>query len=189
MDVVSFLLSLVWPSLSPPPDPSDHELRGSASRPGVCPGQRAVPRPQPCNPFRLHWRDCSETARWIAAVLAFPRSLRQDGCAAVPRESGEELKTGLVVVTLRELWPFRCLRIEGMSGFDSFPFFFAPSLLSSRWTWRSMENQWIYIWSLGTMERHSLCRKQKTIRCVWPCSGYCKWNTLSVKWHLDSSED
>lgn len=73
----------------PPPDPSDDELRGPAGRPGVRPGQRAVPRPEPGHPIRLHRRHRSEAARWIPAVLTFSCPLREDGSPPVPGESGE----------------------------------------------------------------------------------------------------
>ena len=52
-----------------------------------------------------------------------------------------------------------------------FPLLFYPFLLSSRWIWRSTENRWIYTWNLGTMEKHSLCRKQKMIRYARPLNG------------------
>lgn len=69
-------------------DPSDHELCGPAGGPGVRPGQGAVPRPEPGHPLRLHRRDRGEAARRLAAVLALPRTLRENGRPALPRESG-----------------------------------------------------------------------------------------------------
>lgn len=84
--IASMLNNLFLP---PPTDPSDHELRGPVGRPGVRPGQRAVPRPQPRHALWLHRRHRGEAARWISAVLAFPRALRQDGRPPVPRESGK----------------------------------------------------------------------------------------------------
>lgn len=75
-----------------PPDPSNHELCGSVGGPGFCPGQRAVPRPQSRHPLWLHRRHCCETTRWLPAVLAIPRAVRQAGGPTVPRESGEKIK-------------------------------------------------------------------------------------------------
>lgn len=37
-------------------------------------------------------------------------------------------------------------------------------ILSCRWTWRSTENQWICIWSSGTMGKRSLCKRLRMIR-------------------------
>lgn len=88
----NFSLISSLPPLSHQPDPPDYELRGPVSGPGVCPGQGAVPRTQPCHPFWLHWCHCGEAAWWVPAVLAVPRPLRQDGCPPVPRESGRGKK-------------------------------------------------------------------------------------------------
>lgn len=84
-----------------PPDPSNHEFRGPVGGPGVCPGQRAVPRPQSCHPLWLHRRHCCETARWLPAVLAIPRALWQAGGPTVPRESGEKIKKKTTTTTTR----------------------------------------------------------------------------------------
>lgn len=70
---------------------SDHELCGSAGGPGVCAGQGAVQRPQPCNSVRLYRRHRGPAARWLAAVLTVPRPLRKDGSAAVAGESGKTI--------------------------------------------------------------------------------------------------
>lgn len=74
------------------PDPSDHELRGSVGRSGVCPGEGAVSRPQPCHPVGLHRRHRGEAARWLPAVFSLPRPLRQDGRPPVARESGRDIE-------------------------------------------------------------------------------------------------
>lgn len=85
--ITSFLLDLLFH-----PDPSDHELRGSVGRSGVCPGQRAVSRPQPRHPFRLYRCHRGQAARWLPAVFSLPRPLWQDGCPPVTRESGRNLR-------------------------------------------------------------------------------------------------
>lgn len=74
------LTPLLPPCLSPV---TDHELCGSVGRPGVCAGQGAVQRTQPCNPVWMYRRHCGAAARWLPAVLALPRPLRQDGRATV----------------------------------------------------------------------------------------------------------
>lgn len=68
---------------------TDHELCGSVGGSGVCAGQGAVQRTQPCNAVWMYRRHRGPAARRLPAVLPVSRPLRQDGCAAVPRESGE----------------------------------------------------------------------------------------------------
>lgn len=70
---------------------SDHELRGAVGRAGVCAGEGAVPRPEPGDALRLHRCYRGASSRRLPALLAFPRPLRQDGCAALARETGEQL--------------------------------------------------------------------------------------------------
>lgn len=74
------------PCLSPV---TDHELCGSVGGPGVCAGQGAVQRTQPCDAVWMYRCHRGPAARWLPAVLPLPRPLRQDGCAAVTWESGE----------------------------------------------------------------------------------------------------
>lgn len=69
-------------SLRLAPD-SDHELCGSVGRPGVCAGQGAVQGTEPCDPVGMYRRHRGAAARRLAAVLALPRALRQDGRAAL----------------------------------------------------------------------------------------------------------
>lgn len=96
-----------------PPDPPDHELRGSAGRPGLCPGQGALPGTQPSNPLRLHWRHRGETARWLPAVLAVPRSLRQDGRPPLQRESGKKIRKEKKT-TIPDWQPLRSFRVGAL---------------------------------------------------------------------------
>lgn len=107
-----FIKSEIWmsercPSVS---DPPDHELRGPAGRPGVRPGQGALPGTQPGNPLRLHRRHRGEAARWLAAVLAVPRSLRQDGRPPLQRESGKKIGKEAIP----DWQPLRSFRVEAL---------------------------------------------------------------------------
>lgn len=142
-----------------PPDTPDHELRGPAGRPGVRPGQGALPGTQPSNPLRLHRRHRGETAWWLPAVLAVPRSLRQDGRPPLQRESGKKIGKE----TIPDWQPLRSFRVEALqpgsrSSSHPHPYVF------SRWIWRSMGSRWIYTWSWGTTERPFSFRRWKTIR-------------------------
>lgn len=77
---------------------TDHELCGSVGGPGVCAGQGAVQRTQPCNAVWMYRCHRGPAARRLPAVLPISRPLRQNGCVEIPRESGEIIESLTVSV-------------------------------------------------------------------------------------------